>query len=245
MFALYLVFFISIIRSSSKQGDFRTLDSAFGYFVFISCASMLLSVVIVLIEKGAGIEIGGTGIDTAAQQNPLLGYTSLIYAPFVEELGFRILPLGIFSAVVVGLKARSQSLGSSALKDSLLAIVIPGSMRKKHGIRFSSIDWILIIITSAIFAYAHIYFGGWDWGKFAQTFVFGVLVAIGFLKFGVYVDIPMHWVANGIAGMVFLEESLVLPIGLFLLWILFMGALGVIMIIRYVANNRRRIASAG
>lgn len=245
LFALYVLFFVYMLYSSSKQGNFKTLDSPMAYFVFVSCASLLLSIIIILFERGVGIQIGGTGIETATEQNPLLGYTSLIYAPFVEELGFRILPLGILSAVIVGLKARTQGLDSNALKDSLIAIVNPGSMRKKHGIQFGAIDWILIIATSVIFAYAHIYFGGWDWGKFAQTFVFGMLVAIGFLKFGVYVDVPMHWVANGIAGIIFLNQDLLLPVGFLLLWLLAIGIMGLILLVSYASKSYKRSAAAG
>lgn len=245
MLALYVFFFVYIIYASSRQGNFKSLDSPIGYFVFISCASLLLSVLIILLENGLGIQIGGTGIETAAEQNPLLTYTSLIYAPFVEEIGFRIIPLGILSAVLVGLKIRSQDHDAPVLSDCVKAIVNPGSVRKKHGIKFTRIDWILIIVTSVIFAYAHIYFGGWDWGKFAQTFVFGMFVAVGFLKFGAYVDIPMHWVANGISGLVLLDSNTQVVIGAFLLWLLAIGVVGVALMIIYASDRSETRASPG
>ena len=243
MLFLYLAFFFYIVYSSRKMNDYRTLDSPLGYFVYVACAALVLSIAIVLLEEGLGISIGGTSIDTYTQGHPLLGYTSLIYAPFVEEFGFRIIPLGLLSVVLVSAKKRSLHLTDGNRREIVYAFFAPGPVRQRYGLKFTTLDWIMIVATSAVFAYGHIFFGAWDWGKFAQTFVFGLLAAVGFLKFGAYMDIPMLWVSNGIVGLYVLEPALLVEVGLFLFWHLAVGIVGVVLIVINI-NRHFSIARA-
>lgn len=232
MFSLYSFFFIIMIVKSRKMHDFGSPKSPVAFFIFFSSISLLLTSIIIFSENGLGIQIGGSALNTYAEQHPLIGYSSLIYAPFVEEFGFRILPLGLFSAVWLSVK--KGKIGKRAdLKDILMAVFVPGPIREKYGIKLGKIDWLLIFATSVLFAYAHIFFGNWDWGKFAETFVFGVFAAYGFLKFGAYMDIPMHWFTNGLFGLFILDSSLEPYLVFFTIWItLFVGVAGIILMSR-------------
>lgn len=237
MFFLYAIFFATVIFSSARQKDLASLDSPMGFFIYVSAASLIISLLIFLIEGELGIKVGGSSLNTFASEHPLLGYSSLIYAPFVEELGFRILPLGVLSAILVFLKNRKVS-HRIANRSILLSILMPGSARRNLGMGISKIEWIAITITSVLFGYAHIYFGGWDWGKLADASAFGALAAIGFLKFGAYMDILMHWFTNGLFGLTLYEgysytgAYLTVGIDAFLAWSLILGVIGLILMLK-------------
>lgn len=236
MFILYAMFFSYMLYGSMKENDYASFKSPIGYFILVSSASLLISLLIVEIEAVLGIPIGGSSLTTLLQQYPLQSYASLIYAPFVEELGFRIIPLGLFSAILVSLKMRRES-GKLNIVLFLKAIVMPGPTRSQLKIQTGKIDWLLILATSALFGYAHIYFGAWDWGKFVETFVFGIIVAISFLKFGAYMDIPMHWFTNGLLGIIYIDATLTLAIGFLFVWLLFIGILGLILIAKLLLKR--------
>lgn len=237
MFALYIVFFIALIFQSNRDRKKQILDTPIGYYVAVATAVELIAIIISRIEALFGTPIGGGGIDSELQNNPLVGYMSLIYAPFVEELGFRILPLGLYSFILTAYVSVRKSRFVN-FRDSLLSIIIPGHLRRKYDVRLSYVDWALILATSAIFAYAHIYFGAWDWGKFIPVFITGIALAVGYLKFGIYVDIPLHWFFNGFVTLYYLNPVMELPTGFLVIWILFAGVVSLIAIVAYLRSRR-------
>jgi hypothetical protein len=227
MFAFYLIFFVTMIYRSTTSREKYALDTPVGYYAATSSAFLLLVTIITLIEGAFNTPVGGGGLEQGFQTQPFQTYFSVIYAPFAEEIGFRIIPLGLFSFFLVLNRSRN-------LRDSLVSIVLPGIMRKKYKMRFTKVEWALVLITSAIFGYAHIFFGAWDWGKFLPTFVTGIILAVGFLKFGIYVDIPMHWFFNGFLTLYVLQQSLLFASGLALMWIYFAGVVGLVFIALYI-----------
>ncbi len=236
LFILYGLIFASMIRENGAKKGRDVLDTPIGYLVTVGSAIFLVVYIITVIETSTNTPIGGGGITSQLKSNPVLGYLGLIYAPFVEELGFRILPLGLFCFLLVRAH-RSNEYGAPPLSDALLAIVIPGKIREKWNISWGWLDWVLIFATSALFGYAHIFFGAWDWGKFIPVFITGIGLAVGFLKFGAYVDIPFHWIFNGIFTIIYLEPSLTLFAGLFGLWVEFVGVVGIIAVIVYLQRR--------
>lgn len=232
MFSLYVIFFLYQLKTSSTPSRGKMLDTPIGYFVALSTAAFCVVIAINLLLTYLGISIGGTGLDTGLQQHPFLYYVSLIYAPFVEELGFRIIPLGLLTFALIYRRSHN-------FRDSLYSIALPGKFRSKYYLRFSSIDWILIAATSILFAYAHVYFGLWYWAKLPTTLIVGIVFAIGYLKFGPFVDIPMHWFFNGLVTITYIDPSLSLSVGMSIFWFIFAGVVSIIFIASYVKNYRR------
>ncbi len=235
MVILYSLFFMAMLfLNPHNEGD-RVIDKPFGYFAAMGTLGFLLTIVITLIENFFGVGIGGTSIQRSIQQHPYLSYASLIYAPFAEELGFRIIPLGILSVII----AKRRNLNRISI---LLSMVIPGVIKKKHGIKFGKADYILITITSMLFGYAHIFFGAWDWGKFVTAALVGVILAFGFLKFGLYVDIPIHWMFNGFLEVQILNPNIVVPIVIAFIWIFVSGISAIILLILIFIKRKGKIS---
>ena len=198
--------FIFAAMGTGFNSTMPPIETSNGFFSMMAPVLLILSIIITAAEEAANIPIVGQGtVVTAAYSS----FVNLIYAPFVEEFGFRILPLGILTfipfilhvrqpAKVVGDKAKYLV---SPVKSFFLYLVSPGYFRSRYGGRNRGVDLILILVTSALFAYAHVYYGAWSWGKLFPTFMDGIILAVGYLKFGLYVDIPLHWFINDFAGL--------------------------------------------
>lgn len=228
MMALYIAFFYFMFRASMKPVK-RMIDSPAGYFAIVGPAVIFLTLIISIIEELSGVGIGGASVESELVSAPYLAYTSIIYAPFAEEIGFRIIPLGIFSFILVYRKG-------GRIRDSLYSVIAPGIIHKRYNIKIGWIGWLLIVATSLLWGYAHVYYGAWDTGKMITVSIAGIALAVGYLKFGVYVDIPMHWLSNGPTALAIVLPSSVLVSDIYILWILAGGIAGLILLVFYFAK---------
>lgn len=197
--------------------------------------SMLLIAIIALtlLQESRGIETGSLG-DT----DPYLLFFSVSYAPVVEELGFRIIPLGTFLILHALLFDRRRLAGFTAgkvLQTFLLAFLLPDRFRRNLGLNtiekvgfrksIRASDWIIVLLTAFSFGLAHfIAGGGWGPGKISQTFVAGMVLGPLFLLYGAPAPILTHWMFNFyLSSYTFAPESwFLLPI----LTILTVGTIG-------------------
>ena len=237
MAALYSIFFVSIIYFGFSKLNGPLIDNPILYYGGMASFGYLMSLVISLIELALGVQIGGTSIETGLQQHPYLSFIQLIYAPFAEELGFRIIPLGLFSVYLV---LRAKGLG----KDAAISFLVPGIMRKKYGLKLTKGDYILVTATSILFGFAHFLFGAWDPGKIVSATLVGFILAFGFLKFGIFVDIPIHWFYNGFSTVYLIYPPMTVPWYMSILWILFAGAVALIFLLLLLAERKKK-ASGG
>ncbi len=227
MMALYILFFFFMIKASTKQMP-RLIDTPAGFFSIVIPAVFLITTVVSLIEESLGVGIGGTSISSELVTTPFLAYNSLIYAPFAEEVGFRIIPLGIFSFLLIYSRGHN-------IRDSLYSIIAPGRMRTKYSVKTGWLDITLIVATSIIWGYAHLLYGAWDAGKILTVAITGIALGFGYLKFGVYVDIPMHWFFNGALTLLILYPPSVPVVLSYYFWVLIAGAAGIIMLVVYMS----------
>lgn len=233
MAILFSIFFVSMLYLGVKRWKGPAFDNPMIYYGSMASFGLVSSLIIIAIEAAFGISIGGTTIETDIQQHPYLMYVQLIYAPFAEELGFRIIPLGLLTVYLV-IKA------GSTRKQALYSFLVPGLVRRKYGIRLTTADYVFVIATSLLFGYAHVFFGAWDPGKMVSTALVGAILAFGYLKFGLFVDIPIHWFFNGFSSVYLIVPSMLVPAGLSLFWTFLSGGLAIIfLIILYVERKRR------
>lgn len=233
MVMLYAAFFIAMFYFGISKWKGPALDNPIIYYGGLASFGYLMSLVITIIELALGVSIGGTAIETDLQHHPYLVFIQLIYAPFAEELGFRIIPLGLFSLYLVAKH------GGTAF-DSLASFLLPGPFRKKYGIKLTSGDYVLIAATSIIFGAAHFLSGTWDPGKIVSATLVGVILAFGFVKFGIFVDIPIHWFFNGFSTVYLIYTPMTNPWLMALMWTLLSGAVAFVFLL-IVAIERKRI----
>ena len=226
------------------------IESSNGFFSMMAPVLLILSIIITAAEEAVNIPIIGQGTAVTAGYS---SFVNLIYAPFVEEFGFRILPLGILTFIPFMLHVRQPSdIGAnkarylvSPVRSFLLYLVSPGYYRSRYGGRSRGVDLILILITSAFFAYAHVYYGAWSWGKIFPTFMDGIILAVGYLKFGLYVDIPLHWFINDFAGLELVDPSSLGFLIFVLVWCMIAFVIGVVYSIPSIRRFFRTSGSTG
>jgi hypothetical protein len=222
------------------------LATPVGFFIIAASAAYFLVFAISLIEEYSGVAIGGTTISNELVGKPFLTYSSLIFAPLAEETGFRILPLGLLTFFLVRYRRKSShhridndpGLGSQIVQSFL----VPGRFRRTNGIyNLTAIDWTFVAITAGLFGLAHVLFGVWSDGKIITAGIVGVVLAVGFLKFGPYVDIPIHWVFNGVLTLYYVYSPLESATVLFALWLIATGIVSIIYVAAYLSRHGLRI----
>lgn len=241
MVVLYSIFFSTIIYLGITKRKGPIIDNPIVFYGGIATFAYMVSFIITVIEMALGVSIGGGSLDTALQGHPYLMFMQFIYAPFAEELGFRIIPLGLFSVYLV---RRARNLGTTG-RDAALSFIIPGVVRKKYGISLTFWDYLLIIITSILFGLAHFLSGTWDPGKIISAAFVGVVLAFGFLKFGLFIDIPMHWFFNGFTTLYVVYPPLTDAWSISVLWILFSGIAGLLFVYFVFSERKKKTRLSG
>ncbi len=167
--------------------------------------SMLLVAIFVLeyLQGLAGVSSG-----SPIQGDPFLDFLRISRAPLVEEILFRIFPIGSFLVTyiyVAGKRIRPNFSLRERIKTCFLSLVQPERAKEKlglitigeygllHGVTWA--EWIIVFFTSSLFGLAH-YFGGWGFGKISQAALTGAVFALAYLYYGIQAPILLHWFFN-------------------------------------------------
>ena len=158
-------------------------------------SGMVLILVITLqsIQETMGVPTGSISFS-----NPYEELLALTYSPVIEEIGFRLTPIGTIVAL-------------SLIKHNRLSTIIVAFIWPDEGKRLADVqtirnngwdgiklcEWIMIAITSSIFGLIH-YLGGGGWkiGKVSSAAVAGIALAIIYLWKGIHASILFHWFFN-------------------------------------------------
>ncbi|UCH31140.1 MAG: CPBP family intramembrane metalloprotease [Candidatus Bathyarchaeota archaeon] len=167
--------------------------------------SMLLvfTIVLAFLQSQAGIPTG-----ELPQGDPFQDFLGVSRAPLVEELIFRIIPIGAFLATfffVAGARLKPTFSRGKRLKIAVLGVLQPERAKEMLGlstIREQGLlrgliwaEWIMVVLTALLFGLAH-YYGGWGPGKISQAAISGLIFAVAYLYYGIQAPILLHWFFN-------------------------------------------------
>ncbi|MGP6293903.1 CPBP family glutamic-type intramembrane protease [Caldiplasma sukawensis] len=203
---IYIIIVVYIISSYLKGIGKDPLDNPVGFILGGSSFAYTLSIILIVLYFFSSISISAPAIEQAELTQPVLIFYQLVYAPIIEELEFRIIPIGIYLLIRYYLRGdlaryKEKNGINSGIMSKLvytLPFMNPGKLKKFTGKGFDYIDYAIIIITSFLFGFAHYAYGQWSISKIPQAAIGGVIFAFGFMLFGPYVDIPMHYFFDGI-----------------------------------------------
>ncbi len=188
----------------------RPVRRLFGNFLFVLpiLASMLYLAVIGLHyfqESALGFPTG----EPALPENPFETFFLLAYSPLIEEIGFRLSPIGLFLIVYVfwaGRRIVVQLSTKQLFRLFLITPVYPEDAKRMVGLKnigadgfrgISRTEWIVVFATSLFFGVAHLLSGiGWDVGKVTSTFMVGFIFGLAYLAYGFQAPILLHWYFN-------------------------------------------------
>jgi len=193
--------FHNVIKNSFS----RPIGYHFKNFLFAMpvITSMVLTAVIFIVnfQEAHGVPTG----EAPLPEDRFVALFDLSYHSLFEEIGFRVTTIGVFMIAYllwVGGKASKMSWGQR-LKISFLALLYPEKGKKLVGLRtvgdsgvrggISSAEWMIVVLTSAIFGLAHYLGGGWEVGKITSVFVQGFAMGLTYLLYGVQAPILLHW----------------------------------------------------
>jgi hypothetical protein len=137
--------------------------------------------VVDLVETSAGVPVGGISGD------PMQLIVGFSIAPLREELGFRVLLIGVTAFMI--------ALGRPA-KDVLRAVWRPSVLYEGKEAEYFVKPMLAVIlaVSSVAFGAVHVLAGGgWDIGKLPEAAYAGLILGYLYIRYGFHVAVLVHW----------------------------------------------------
>jgi hypothetical protein len=214
IWVIYVVCFVAAWRW--RQSFHSVLKKAlsgsreiFGNFLFsmplLSSMALTAALAIIFSQSALGVGTGEPPLPSNAHE----AFLQLAISPLVEELGFRIVPIGLVVVILVFVAGRSpkaSSVGGGRFKLFFLAFIYPEGAKKMAGLPtvgergllkgLSSLEWFMTVVSAGVFGLTHVLSPGWEIGKITSAFVQGFFFAVTYIAYGFEAPILLHWYFN-------------------------------------------------
>jgi len=197
-------------HNAFRKSSSAELRNIFKNFLFamplLSSMVSTAALAIVYSQSAVGVETGMVQLPSDLHE----AFLELAYGPLREELGFRLVPIGflvVFYVFLLGKNIKAVSATGNRLKLFFMAFIYPEGAKRMAGLPnvsedgvwkgISSVEWVMIVVTSVIHASAHLLSpGGWEIGKITSAFVQGFFLAVTYIAYGFEAPILLHWYFN-------------------------------------------------
>ena len=186
--------FLDAIRTSRREKRLPTENTL---FLTVVLSSMVLFAVwaVQIAQESAGIPTGEIQF-----QNEFVALISLSISPVIEEIFFRLLPIGIPAMLHLAWTKR-EMLRMHLLKAFPLlcyGLIFPSRVKPMFQMRTAGrLEYATILVSSLIFGLAHFLLGaGWEVGKISTAFLAGIVFAFAYVEYGFHISILLHWFFN-------------------------------------------------
>jgi hypothetical protein len=175
----------SAFKETARRGIKALFDNSLFTVLVIFPVALWGSALLISLQQAAGVPTG-----SLPPTDPLLEFAGITVAPLREEIGFRVIPIGIVAFVIL--------LSRGRVRDSILALWHPSKYLKKNDSPSQyrahlHLMYVVVPISAALFGYAHLLGGGWDVGKITQAGAVGVALAVLYYKYGFPSSVLLHW----------------------------------------------------
>jgi len=251
----------NIFTSLSKLNRGMITASFRNYLLFMPLVtSFSLATVLLMewfLERVLGFPVGGPSVPgngAPGEFREFQFFLEVSYAPIVEEIGFRIIPLGVFLVVyffLVRSQIRSQGDGCS-WKSVAISPFYPDKAKRDCGL--ASVDsagllrgisvgeWVVIFATAVVFGLAHYPFGQWGPAKFASATLVGVVLGVVYLAYGFVAPILLHWFFNYYFNIFYLASNYFVRLSPLMFLVYFVNLLfGLFILVAIVFTFVRRV----
>jgi len=173
--------FVKTLQSIITEGNYQIQNNYIIATVKWFSVLIIVSALIIAIQEFFGISIEKPDVS-----NELIQFFHLTLAPIIEELGFRVLLIGLPLFVLYSRKFSFKSLIKSLWRP----------LQNLHTVNLKS-ALLLIFIVGIFFGLLHIISGEpWSVGKFAQAASSGIIIGWVYFRFGLAPAILIHWATN-------------------------------------------------
>ena len=144
---------LGAIRSASTRGISGLMENSMFATLLVFPVVLWGTVALSLIQQAGGVSTGN--LPTV---DPLLQFVELAIAPLREEIGFRVIPIGVVALIVIAARGK--------VRDGILALWHPSRYLKKNDTpeeykRHLRIMYVMIAVSAILFGLAHV--GTWCW----------------------------------------------------------------------------------
>jgi hypothetical protein len=194
LWCIYLLFFAVLMlgpRKNILQSLVKTVegeeeaskDNALHMIIVWLAVLLIVSKIVEFLQESAGIGIGSIEFS-----NPLIQFFNITAAPIREELGFRVVLVGIPAYLMLATKRSARSFFKTLWYPSRHTRFDPSTRKYVY---------MLITVSAVIFGLAHLlYGGGWSYGKISQAMIGGWIIGWLYYRYGLHAAILMHWSTN-------------------------------------------------
>jgi len=177
---------------------------------FICSSTFFCFYVLHYLEESAGIPVGGVVFRNLFEEILLSSY-----AVFAEELAFRMLPVLFPVALLLLISTRGSGM---RFRTVLLALFKPRLFIEVYDDGRVSVPprgfvATLVVLSSMIFAYAHLASGSWGVGKVLTAFIAGLVLGFSAFYYGFESSILIHWFYNSYWPALALASEFLYPFG--------------------------------
>jgi membrane protease YdiL (CAAX protease family) len=218
---VWAIFVVCVVLACLSRGGFlhsikdiltKSVPFSKTNFLFFmplaSSALLFATILITQFQATQGVQTGS--LTFPPQTSPYVILLELAFAPLQEEFAFRItsigVPVGLFLLFLYRKDPKVSGI-KNGLRLVVSAMYSPEYVKEKLGYRnvvangmvrgISPLEWVLILLTSAVFGAAHFLLGGgWEIGKVTTAFMAGFVFGIVFVAYGAYASVLMHWFFN-------------------------------------------------
>ncbi len=194
-----------IIKESIIQPTRKLFRSCLFAMPILNSMTLIAVVAINRFQESEGIPIGTPPLPG----EPFLDFFQLSYSAVIEEVGFRLIPIGAFLIIYLFIAKKKTATFSFRQKTKLFftTILFPDRAKRIVGAKTVNQDgfkgginlgeWGIVIFTSIVFGLAHFDPGtSWEIGKITPATVAGLVLGLSYLLYGIQASIIMHWFFN-------------------------------------------------
>lgn len=193
-----------VIKESVHKPTKKLFSNCLFTMPFINSMTLMGVMIIQSIQETGGIPTG----NPPSQGNLFLVLFDRSYASIIEEIGFRLIPIGLFLIFMFMMR---KKVGEFSLKQRIklvfAAFLFPDTAKRmvgaktveEHGLKegISLGEWGIVVFTAIVFGLAHYNPGvSWEIGKISSAAFTGLVIGACYLVYGIQASIIMHWFFN-------------------------------------------------
>ena len=173
--------FVSVLQSMITEGKYRIQDS------YVVVAIKWFSILVIVSAGIMGVqELFGISVEQPEAANHLIQFFDISLAPIIEEIGFRVILIGIPLFVLYSHGPSLKLLGKS--------LWWPWKNLQNVSTKKAL---TIIVLVGILFGAAHIFSDeSWSSGKLAQAVASGIIIGWVYYRYGLAPALLVHWATN-------------------------------------------------
>ena len=173
--------FVSVLQSMITEGKYKIQDS------YIVATIKWFSILVIVSAGIIGVqELFGITVEQPEAPNQLVQFFGISLAPIIEEIGFRVILIGI---PLFALYSQGPSL-------KLLGKSLWWPWKNLSNVNTKKALTVIVIV-GILFGVAHIFSDeSWSSGKLTQAIASGIIIGWVYYRYGLAPAILIHWATN-------------------------------------------------